>query len=43
MPRRISSSKLDSVKLCLHNNKSTTAIATKTGVSDRTVRRLRLP
>ncbi|EIE84129.1 hypothetical protein RO3G_08839 [Rhizopus delemar RA 99-880] len=43
MPRRISSSKLDSVKLCLHNNQATTTIAAKNGVSDRTVRRLSLP
>ncbi|EIE85325.1 hypothetical protein RO3G_10035 [Rhizopus delemar RA 99-880] len=41
MPRRISSSKPDSVKLCLHNNKVTTTIAAKTGVSDRTVRCLK--
>ncbi|EIE86691.1 hypothetical protein RO3G_11402 [Rhizopus delemar RA 99-880] len=36
MPSRISSSKLDSVKLCLHNIEATTTIAAKTGVSDRT-------
>ncbi|KAG1035546.1 hypothetical protein G6F43_013210 [Rhizopus delemar] len=41
MPRRISSSMLDSVKICLHNNEATTTIAAKTGVSDRTVRRLK--
>ncbi|EIE82427.1 hypothetical protein RO3G_07132 [Rhizopus delemar RA 99-880] len=41
MPRRISSSKIDSVKLCLHNNETTATIAVKTGVSDRTVRRLK--
>ncbi|KAG1440524.1 hypothetical protein G6F55_013474 [Rhizopus delemar] len=41
MPRGISSSKLDRVKLCLHNNETTTTIAAKTGVSDPTVRRLK--
>ncbi|KAG1031646.1 hypothetical protein G6F43_013915 [Rhizopus delemar] len=41
MPRKISSSKLDRVKLCLHNIEATTAIAAKTGVSDRTVRHLK--
>ncbi|KAG1487077.1 hypothetical protein G6F54_012887 [Rhizopus delemar] len=41
MPRRISSSKIDSVKICLHNDETTATIAAKTGVSDRTVRRLK--
>ncbi|KAG1597356.1 hypothetical protein G6F46_014294 [Rhizopus delemar] len=41
MPRRISSSKLDSVKLCLHNNEATATIAAKTGVSGCTVRCLK--
>ncbi|KAG1485173.1 hypothetical protein G6F46_014840 [Rhizopus delemar] len=41
MPRRISSSKLDSVKLCLNSNEATATIAAKTGVFDRTVRRLK--
>ncbi|KAG1441655.1 hypothetical protein G6F55_013191 [Rhizopus delemar] len=41
MPRRISSSMLDSVNLCLHSIEATTTIAAKTGVSDRTVCRLK--
>ncbi|KAG1488473.1 hypothetical protein G6F52_013918 [Rhizopus delemar] len=41
MPRRISSSKLNSVKLCLHNNEATATIAAKIGVSDLTVRCLK--
>ncbi|EIE80728.1 hypothetical protein RO3G_05433 [Rhizopus delemar RA 99-880] len=41
MPRRISFSKLDSVKLYIHNNEATSIIAAKTGVFDRTVRLLK--